>query len=119
MGLTGAGRLGLQSGAYNHHAWVTLESGEILDMTIASSLALETKHLSPETKRQAAGGVVGGYSDEILKNNGLEYFPILLGEHFYQEYDVDYEIIKSKLITILNSKPKDSHTRFEKPNFDS
>jgi hypothetical protein len=56
------------------HAWLTLPSMEIIDLSIISSIA--TIHKMPE----GLGGVIANHADELL--NGVHYVPMLVGADF-------------------------------------
>lgn len=56
------------------HAWLTLPSMEIIDLSIISSIAVI--HKMPE----GMGGVLSNHADELL--NGLHYVPMLVGDDF-------------------------------------
>jgi len=61
---------------FNFHAWITLETGEILDFTLLSSLA----DAVPKKWGEMAGTVVGGYPEEVIKHH--QYVPMVLGLDF-------------------------------------
>jgi hypothetical protein len=69
-------RNGQKPGKVNIHAWLTLPSMEIIDVTLATTMAIV--HGRPEQ----GGGVVMGYADEF---KGFAYRPMLVGTDFLRE----------------------------------
>lgn len=60
-------------GNVNIHAWLTLPSMEIIDVTLATTMAIA------QGRPEQGGGVVMGYADEF---KGLAYRPMLIGMDF-------------------------------------
>jgi len=56
------------------HAWLTLPSMEIIDLSIMTSIAIV--HELPE----GLGGVLANHADELV--NGVRYVPMLVGDDF-------------------------------------
>lgn len=61
---------------FNLHAWLTIESGEIIDPTYLSTLAA---FFGGECA-QFAGGIVWGRDPKVLNNH--RYFPMAVGQKF-------------------------------------
>lgn len=99
---------------YHHHAWITLDSMEILDFTFNTSLALLSKNLSEDMRMQLLGGVLSGHPDYL--KHGVTYNPVVLGEEFYQKYDSVYSEYKQIYINQLASKENGFNTQFIKQN---
>jgi hypothetical protein len=62
----------------NWHAWITLESGEIIDPTYMSTLA----KLRPDAFGAYDGAVVGGEPETAIGNH--RYFPMAVGAEFFE-----------------------------------
>jgi hypothetical protein len=60
----------------NLHAWLTLQSGQIVELSLLSSLAKADKN----AYGKFAGAVVCGREPEFLK--GIRYFPMAVGQDF-------------------------------------
>ncbi len=101
-GAIAGGKSSLAAQKYRHHAWVTLDTMEIIDFTLNTSMALLSKDLSPPMRYKLLGGVLSGYADEIT--DGMRYCPILVGEEFYTTYDSTYPLLKSIYLNGLNTK---------------
>ena len=95
---------------YRHHAWITLDSMEIIDFTYLTSIAFISKDLSNEQRLKYLGAVISGHADEL--KNGLKFKPILIGEEFYIENDEFYVDKKRMYTSLINSKSGNSHTEF-------
>jgi hypothetical protein len=108
--LIAGGKKSLNPQQYHHHAWITLDTMEIIDFTINTSIALLSKNLSQEMRNKMLGGVMSGHGDELRL--GVQYHPVLIGEEFYLEYDSAYPIIKELYVTALEKKPTSDSTRF-------
>lgn len=104
------GKRSLKPQQYHHHAWITLDSMEVIDFTMNTSMALLSKDLSPETREKMLGGVMAGHGDEFRL--GVQYHPVLVGEEFYLEYDAAYPMLKQMYIAGLEDKPASDSTRF-------
>lgn len=65
---------GMQGPQLNIHAWLTLPSSEIIDLSLPTSFAVVNK------MKEGLGGVIAAHADEL--NHGLRYHPMLLGEDF-------------------------------------
>lgn len=71
-----AGRKG-----FNLHAWLTLDSGEIIDPTYFSSLAMA----NPEIDGKMSGAVAWGRDPQAIENH--RYFPMAVGSAFAEAID--------------------------------
>lgn len=60
----------------NLHAWLTVDTGEIIELSLLSSLAA----VSPDQFSEYTGGVAWGKPDEILE--GHRYYPMAVGREF-------------------------------------
>jgi len=67
------GRIG-----FNLHSWLTLESGEIIDLTFFSTLA----KVYPDLYGKVNGGVVYGRDPNVIPKH--RYFPMAVGQDFVQ-----------------------------------
>ena len=101
--LVAGGKKSLAAQSYHHHAWITLDSMEIIDLTFNTSLSLFAKGLTNQVRQQLLGGIVAGHADQL--KGGVSYLPVLLGEAFYVEYDATYTTLKSIYEASLKSKP--------------
>jgi hypothetical protein len=108
--LIAGGKRSLHPLQYHHHAWITLDSMELIDFTMSTSMALLSKDLSPEIRAKMLGGVLSGHGDELLL--GVQYHPVLVGEEFYIEYDAAYPMLKEMYVALLEGKPAQDSTRF-------
>lgn len=63
---------GLNGSAAKLHAWLTLPSMEIIDMTLATSLAVAN-----DWPEKHYGRIVANFADDLTK--GMRYHPMLLG----------------------------------------
>ncbi len=70
-------KFGLQSFQLDIHAWVTLPSMEILDFSLATSMAVINDW------NDGHGAVVAGHADEFLY--GIEYHPMVLGDNILRK----------------------------------
>jgi hypothetical protein len=86
--LTRQPKRSLNHGNYSHHAWLTLDSGEILDMTICSMIAVGRRNLSSAEYDGYAMRILFGLPEELAP--GWVYYPTLVGTTFYSEYDTNY-----------------------------
>jgi len=107
-----SGKASLIPQKYNHHAWITLESMEIIDFTLNTSMALLSDNLSDEMREQMIGGVLSGHADKLT--NDVVYHPILIGEDFYTEYDSVYSEFKTIYLSQINSKGSSASSKFVK-----
>lgn len=64
---------GTSQAKVNIHAWLTLPSMEIIDVTLATTMAIA------QGKPEQGGGVVTGHAD-VFK--GFDYRPLLVGADF-------------------------------------
>jgi hypothetical protein len=108
--LIAGGKRSLNPQHYHHHAWLTLDSMEVIDFTLNTSMALLAKDLSPDIREKMLGGVMSGHGDEFRL--GVQYHPVLIGEEFYLEYDAAYPMLKEMYIAVLEGKPASDSTRF-------
>ncbi len=69
-------RAGVQNGRVNIHAWLTLPSHEIIDMSLSTSLAIIQK------LDQGRGAVIAKHPDDFVK--GLRYHPMLVGHEYLE-----------------------------------
>lgn len=67
-----AGRVG-----FNLHAWYTLPTMEVLDLTLCSSIAAVKN--SPDLE----GMVIGGWPDDMAETHG--YVPLVVGDEYIEE----------------------------------
>ncbi len=81
----------------NFHAWLTLESGEILEPTLLSSLA----RVLGGTYTRYAGAVVWGRDPGVL--NGHRYFPMAVGREFAEAID------RNSVISLLATNADELH----------
>lgn len=65
---------GLQSLELNIHAWLTLPSMEVLDISLPTSFAVIKK------MKEGRGGVIASKADEL--KHGMRYHPLLIGDDF-------------------------------------
>lgn len=105
-----SGKRSLEAQKYHHHAWITLDSMEIIDFTINTSMALLSKDLSSEMRNKMLGAVFSGHGDEL--RHGVRYHPVLVGDEFYTEYDAAYPLIKDMYVAMLDAKPEQNKTKF-------
>lgn len=84
------GRLGI-----NLHAWLTLETGEIIDPTYFSSLAL----VNPDAYGKMAGGVTWGRDPQVIHEH--RYFPMAVGNEFVEA------INEKSVVPLLATAPED------------
>jgi hypothetical protein len=63
---------------FNLHSWLTLESGEIIDLTFFSTLA----KIYPDLYGKVRGGVVFGREPNVIPK--YRYFPMAVGQNFVQ-----------------------------------
>lgn len=96
------GKQSLHPQNYKHHAWITLDSMEIIDFTMSTSLAVLNKKLSKEERMKMLGGVLSGHADQLT--GGMQYHPVLIGEQFYEEYDATYAFANQTYINRLAGK---------------
>ena len=101
--LVAGGKRSLAAQGYRHHAWITLDSMEIIDFTMNTSMAMLSKDLSPVVRKQMLGGIVAGHADRL--KGGVSYHPVLIGEAFYLEYDTAYPMLKAIYVAGLAAKP--------------
>ncbi len=87
------GRQGL-----NLHAWLTLESGEIIEPTFLSSLA----KIHPNIWGDMAGAIAWGQSQKVL--NDHRYFPMLVGR------DAVTSIGNRSIIPLLAKNSEELHS---------
>lgn len=70
---------GLPSLELNIHAWLTLPSMEVLDVSLSTSLAVIKK------MEKGLGGVIAAKADEL--KDGISYHPLLIGDDFLRKTD--------------------------------
>jgi hypothetical protein len=85
------GRMG-----FNLHAWLTLESGEIIDLTFMSTLA----QVIPDVWGKYDGAVVFGQNNKILNN---QYLPMAVGMQFAES------IGTKSVVPLIANNPKELH----------
>jgi hypothetical protein len=76
---------GHKSHVVNMHAWLTLPSMEVIDVTLATTVAIV------QGKPEAGGGVVMGYADEFTLR-GFSYRPMLIGTDFLRSTGLMVEL---------------------------
>ena len=74
---------GMSSPKINLHAWLSLPSCEIIDVSLPTSIAV-IKGLT-----EGKGGVIASHADELI--NGARYHPMLLGEDYFRKIGVFIE----------------------------
>jgi len=67
---------GMRGPQVNLHAWLTLPSMEIIDLSLATSIAVIHKN------KEGLGGVFASHADEL--KHGLRYHPMLLGTDYLE-----------------------------------
>jgi hypothetical protein len=82
----------------NLHAWLTVESGEIIEPTYLSSLAV----FGGENFKQFAGATAWGRDPKVLNN--LRYFPMLVGQ------EAVTAIAKKSVMPLLASSSSELHS---------
>lgn len=82
---------------FNLHAWLTVESGEIIDPTFPSSIAA----YGNGTNAKFAGVVVWGRDPHLL--SGHRHFPMAVGHEFVEA------ISEKSVFPLLASNPNDLH----------
>ena len=87
---------------YSHHAWVTLENMEIIDLTFMTSVAMLSRALRDADRSQHFGAIVTGQAD-TLASRGVHYVPILVGEEFYKVFDPAYSSFKAEYFSIMSA----------------
>jgi hypothetical protein len=70
-------KTGLDSRAVNLHVWLTLPTMEILDISLATSMAVANNWTSGH------GSAISGHADRL--NSGMRYHPMLIGEDFLRK----------------------------------
>lgn len=68
---------GMNGPQVNLHAWLTLPSMEIIDLSLATSIAVIHRN------EEGLGGVVASHADEL--EHGLRYHPMLLGADYLEK----------------------------------
>jgi hypothetical protein len=68
---------GIQGPKLSIHAWLTLPSAEIIDLSLLTTIAVVHE------KEECLGGVIAAHADEL--NHGLRYHPMLLGEDYLRK----------------------------------
>ena len=81
----------------NLHAWLTVESGEIIDPTLPSSIAA----CGSEIYVKLAGAVVWGRGPQILGDH--RYFPMAVGREFTEA------ISEKSVVPLLANNPDELH----------
>ncbi|MBP5053739.1 hypothetical protein [Pseudomonas chlororaphis] len=82
----------------NLHAWLTVDTGEIVELSLLSSLAV----ISPEQFSEYSGGVAWGKPGEILE--GHRYYPMAVGREFAEALD------KNSDLALIAHTPIELHT---------
>ncbi|MBE8563789.1 hypothetical protein [Vibrio sp. OPT20] len=77
---------GFKGSTLNIHAWLTLPSMEILDLTFPTSYA------KINNIKGGAGGIIASHADEL--SNGVKYHPMLVGEDFLRQSGAMFEFIE-------------------------
>ncbi len=72
-----------------HHAWITLESYEVLDLTL--SLSLEEQRRLNEGAAEDGITFAPIYGDADQQKSGVTFHPVLVGSAFYYEGDPSYD----------------------------
>ncbi len=96
------GKQSLDPQNYKHHAWITLDSMEIIDFTMPTSMGVLSTNLSLKERQNLMGRVLSGHADQLT--GGMQYHPVLIGEQFYIEYDATYALAKKTYIDRLAGK---------------
>lgn len=81
----------------NLHAWLTVDTGEIIELSLLSSLAA----VSPDQFTEYNGGVVWGRPGEIL--GGHRYYPMAVGREFAEALG------KNNNLALIARNPVDLH----------
>jgi hypothetical protein len=68
---------GINTPQLNIHAWLTLPSAEIIDMSLPTSVAVLNQ------MKEGRGSVLAAHADEL--KHGLRYHPMLLGDAFLRK----------------------------------
>lgn len=68
---------GIKNNQANLHAWLTLPSDEIVDLSLSTSLAVI------QNLPNGRGGVIAKHADEL--SHGMKYHPMLLGDDFLRK----------------------------------
>lgn len=76
-------RAGIAPGTVNIHAWLTLPSMEIIDVTVATTMAIA------KGKPEQGGGVIMGHADGF---RGFAYRPMLVGADFLRRTGILIEL---------------------------
>jgi len=84
------GKNSLNTDNYRHHAWITLDSMEIIDYTHLTTYSYHNKTMSNEQKMKYLSAIISG-TPETLKLKGMEYVPVMVGDEFYRKYDSTYK----------------------------
>lgn len=77
-------RTGMNGPQLNIHAWLTLPSAEIIDLSLLTSVAVFNK------MKVGLGGIIAAHADEL--SHGLRYHPMLLGEDYLKKIGALVEI---------------------------
>jgi hypothetical protein len=70
----------------SHHAWLTLDNYEILDMVFSTSYGFINN------EKEMIGQVIQQHPNDL---KGLKYHPILVGDDFFKECGFDLDIASS------------------------
>ena len=68
---------GVSEPSLNIHAWLTLPTMEIIDLSLPTSYAVLNNH------KDGIGGVIAKHPDELT--GGMKYHPMLVGEDFLRK----------------------------------
>ncbi len=99
---------------YSHHAWVTLETMEIIDLTFLTSIARTPGKFSNTNKADYIGRVVTGDA-ETLADQGIHYLPVMVGEDFYDTFDPSYQLLKNGYFAAMYVKYPSLESYIQKP----
>lgn len=75
---------GISSSKLNMHAWITLNSMEILDFSIASTYAIA------KGTNEGIGSVIANHPDDL--SGGLKYVPMIIGDEFLYKIGAKYDL---------------------------
>ncbi|MFK1323990.1 hypothetical protein ACIUX8_00490 [Pseudomonas aeruginosa] len=82
----------------NLHAWLTVDTGEIIEISLLSSLAI----ISPNKYSEYSGGIAWGNPSEILE--GHRYFPMAVGRNFAEALN------RNSDLALIAHAPVELHT---------
>jgi hypothetical protein len=76
---------GLPNLTFNHHAWLTLDSMEIFDFTLMTTIGYVKK------EPKYFGYMISKHPDDLI---GMYYTPIIIGDAFYRKLNVLIDIVR-------------------------